>query len=530
MDLGKLMSMWEESKREVEESANENNDAEYSNSHWLDEKAENVNQELKHLKHRIKQYKYREEDLEDELGELSNKNEQLENQIEKIGKQLSDALELLKNKDNIENEFENKTNASDILIQKLRKNNEELSKQVDSLLEREVMCNNAENVSDANHSDARKVPSNEDIEELMREIEHLRDGNKEKKDLIIKLSEENEIATEKLKLKEIDNENRTAVNFQNSAKSLHEELCLSADGDIFDQFTCNLCGKSFGNISDLKKHERIDHEKKHFEKTLAMVEKANLKMQVHINKSILKLKEKEDGERYMCYCRSRCRIFHKKHNWSKPKSIELIARLDNVGMTAQIATIANANLLSCNKCEMTFKKMSKLKEHTEVHQKQLIVNNTQGNETRVILDADIITKNDDEISHQVRINNESENSGAKPKVYNCDVCENSFNRLCELKEHVNQMHISRRETAKGLENFIENKEVETPEYDSKDTDAKENLPSTKSKSFDQTKKYIGDILNLCSVCFLSFKTEEELSQHISKHRASVNLPSILKKV
>jgi hypothetical protein len=43
---------------------------------------------------------------------------------------------------------------------------------------------------------------NEEIEELLREIEHLRFKNEEKKDLIVELSEENEIALEKLQLKE----------------------------------------------------------------------------------------------------------------------------------------------------------------------------------------------------------------------------------------------------------------------------------------------------------------------------------------
>ena len=61
MDLGKLMSMWEESKREVEESRNENAEAEISKSHFLNENSDDVNQEMQHLKQRIKQYKYRED-------------------------------------------------------------------------------------------------------------------------------------------------------------------------------------------------------------------------------------------------------------------------------------------------------------------------------------------------------------------------------------------------------------------------------------------------------------------------------------
>ena len=39
---------------------------------------------------------------------------------------------------------------------------------------------------------------NKEVEELLREIEHLRCENEEKKDLIDKLSEEKEIALEKL--------------------------------------------------------------------------------------------------------------------------------------------------------------------------------------------------------------------------------------------------------------------------------------------------------------------------------------------
>ena len=510
MDLGKLMSMWEESKREVEESRNENAEAEISKSHFLNENSDDVNQEMQHLKQRIKQYKYREEDLEDELGELSYKNEQLEFQVEKIGKRLKDAEELLNKKEDIEKEYEEKTYSSDILVQKLRKENEELSKKVDNLLETEVMRNNVEKVSDTNHSYASKVPSNEDIEELVREIEDLRDKNEEKKGTIIKLSEEYEIAMEKLKLKEIDNKNQTTVIFQNNSKSLYEELCMSDQGNIFNKFTCNLCGKSFGNISDLKKHKRIKHEKKDLETTLAMVEKANWEMQVHISKSILKLKEKEEGERHMCYCRSRCRIFHKKHNWSKPKSHELIDRLNDVGMTAQ--KVANANLLSCKLCDRTFSKMCEVREHTESHHPP-IENKTPGIESGNLKD-----KSEDTANGKIMV-------GAKPKVYNCELCDNVFNRLCAMKEHLDKMHHSRRDSSERLANLIENKEVETPEYKItlEDTDGKEDLPCTENESYDETK-------NLCSVCLLSFETPEELIQHESNHKVNTTLPSILKKV
>ena len=59
MDLGKLMSMWEESKREVEEysencNMNENFDEEFLKSRRFEEKDDEVNQELKYLKEKIK--------------------------------------------------------------------------------------------------------------------------------------------------------------------------------------------------------------------------------------------------------------------------------------------------------------------------------------------------------------------------------------------------------------------------------------------------------------------------------------------
>ena len=236
--------MWEESKREVEEATenqfeNMNRDARVDH-HRLEER-DDMNQEIKFLKDKIKNLKYREEDMEDEIGDLEYKNENLEKGLHNLQKELSDVHKALEEKTKIENELEEHKRTSDTPIKQLHKENEALGQKMKSLHERPNMQISEKEVDNKNHSGAKESHLTEEVEELLREIEQLRGKNEEKKDLIVKLSEEKEIALEKLQLKK-ETLKKTLV-----SKSLHEELCMSLEENIFSKFKYNSCEKLFGN-------------------------------------------------------------------------------------------------------------------------------------------------------------------------------------------------------------------------------------------------------------------------------------------
>ena len=106
-------------------------------------------------------------------------------------------------------------------------------------------------------------------------------------------------------------------------------------------------------------------------------------------------------------------------------------------------------------------------------------------------------------------------TGTIQKSYSCKICDNIFNRVCDLKMHQENVHRINKE---NTEEFQESNDVLMTEDDS--------ISSKDSKS-DDVESIDRCVQNLCYICLLSFNTEHNLKEHIQKHSTVKVLPSIL---
>ena len=95
---------------------------------------------------------------------------------------------------------------------------------------------------------------------------------------------------------------------------------------------CKPCGISFTDAKDLKRHVTVVHERKR--KMQRLLNKQN-EMILNINhqktllyKDILKLKEKENIDKFQCKCRGFCRINHSRYSWVKSHSGVILSRIE----------------------------------------------------------------------------------------------------------------------------------------------------------------------------------------------------------
>ena len=88
-----------------------------------------------------------------------------------------------------------------------------------------------------------------------------------------------------------------------------------------------------------------------------------------------------------------------------------------------------------------------------------------------------------------------------PKPYSCDICNLAFETLTNFNNHNENSHIPD-------ESHDEPPINEDDDHTEKDSNKQQN------KEMENVDRVIK---NLCTTCLLSFKTETELKQHISKH-------------
>ena len=211
-------------------------------------------------------------------------------------------------------------------------------------------------------------------------------------------------------------------------------------------------------------------------------------MKLRISKSIIKLKEKEQNEGHYCLCKTKCRIFHHKHNWSRPKSLDILNDLEKIEQEQKNLR----KTFPCKLCSDTFADNCDLIVHIEKSHTQ-IQPNKSGTETAESQSAnDVINSVVDAANIISEVSDEKDigtNIGTKPKQYSCEICDSIFVRQGDLEKHHETEHDSK-QNAHGPNVLIK---------------------------------------NLCDVCLISFQNEEELQQHTAKHSGNIKLQSILKK-
>ena len=92
-DQSKLMKMWAESRKEVEDEEQVERYKRDASKDTRRHNDEDLDQEIKFLKNKIKHLNYREEDMEDTIGDLEYKNEKLEKEIYNMEKEYRDVQE-----------------------------------------------------------------------------------------------------------------------------------------------------------------------------------------------------------------------------------------------------------------------------------------------------------------------------------------------------------------------------------------------------------------------------------------------------
>ena len=209
------------------------------------------------------------------------------------------------------------------------------------------------------------------------EVEHLENMNKEKKYLIMKLTEESEAFKEKLNQSEMDIE-KLRVNSQrvecpeaNDPLNLFEELENVPENIHFiSKFSCETCKKSFANKLTLEKHKKKCMNNNCWSQKISELQLEIFGQRTNLAKQIGGIKENEIHEQYSCNsnCSAGCRIFHQKHNYVKSVAKRMFEKLNQIRI--------NEN--RCEQCEKSFCRLEDLEKHIKtahtVHQcEELII-------------------------------------------------------------------------------------------------------------------------------------------------------------
>ena len=504
--------MWEQSRREVEECyENVDKDTRGDDQHHLGSKTsdereliiDDMKDEVSYLRRKLKESKYREEDLEDEIGDVTYKKEKLELEMDKVVQELTAVKKLLTEKKSIEKENNEVKETSDNFIDKLKRQNANFEVRIDEMkkLAKQQEDEILELKKDISENKAKEdISSRDEVESLEKEIQHLRVINDEKKNILLKVTEENETVTERLKQIEIENE-KLKISQENDkvcSISLFEELemCMISRNDL----KCEFCNQTFTNENTLEEHVKSSHKKNFKEKQLNELKTRVLKQRNAVILRISKIKVEEIKEASSCKktCTVGCKIWHTKHNWNKSMADDFLAQVEEIGTA--YPDDCNRTSFTCDHCKDVFQSYCDLRDHAQKthHLKKANVFEIEDNA--------VDTKNYSEIDLDQQVEIEPQLPQDIEHIP-CEYCEKTFKSVTGLNEHVRIIHIESEERNIHVDegSFIQDLSLEN---------------TSKEMSFPR---------NLCNICMLSFPCEEDLNRHIRIHPRNLSQSSILKK-
>ena len=147
-----------------------------------------------------------------------------------------------------------------------------------------------------------------------------------------------------MKLRKLKKKNLQTDTLELEEKNLQTDALMLEDKILQTHsvnMQCDPCGETFERRKRNNHHQQKKHEEmRKIERELEI--KINLQ-RMQLTSDIMKLKDEEDSARGMCMCKTFCRIFHKKHNWYRSTSQELVNKLENL-----------QSCYSCNLCDKTF--------------------------------------------------------------------------------------------------------------------------------------------------------------------------------
>ena len=144
-------------------------------------------------------------------------------------------------------------------------------------------------------------------------------------------------------------------------KELNQEECKSIGSDLGISNPCSLnvsiesdlCNYEFlkRSISENHiQHKEADEQKILYFKMKEVESKKSITgMKFNLLMSAYDLREKESVERHICTFRSYCRIFHKKHNYTKSVGTEVLEKLKSLNL--------------CEPCDEVFLVVVDVKNH-----------------------------------------------------------------------------------------------------------------------------------------------------------------------
>lgn len=285
--------------------------------------------------------------------------------------------ELMKMNQNLENQnigLEMEVKASHKIIERMKAEHENFKKGknvADKVIKnlQEKLTLQSKDIFDAKKISEENEKLNFEKETLEKEVMEIQKQNNSKEDNLKEMMTEMKILEDKLSsLKEKKTEDKNfqtdtfehkEVNLQTDALMVDEKNLQTDEKDEMQLFVetntvgiqCDPCGDSFVETSNINNHLQNNHEDL---KTKMKILKAELESKLNLQRmkiasDILLIKEKEHSESEICTCRSYCRIFHKKHNWKRSASQNIVKKLKN--------------LYSCNLCDKTFLDVANLNLH-----------------------------------------------------------------------------------------------------------------------------------------------------------------------
>ena len=255
---------------------------------------------------------------------------------------------------------------------------------------------------------------------------------------------------------------------ENEELSIHQEILLSSFCEF--TFACDQCEKIFSTTKDLKEHESMSHEFQSVEN--------NCNEEIYTEKNISKLQEQISNQRE-----------------------DLIKQIFKVKET-EINQKYSCNSSCQPGCKIFHQKHNWIKTESDKLFDRL-------NKTRVI------------------------------EKFRCQVCDDqSFGKYSELQKHIKLLHteVQNEKSVKGLTEL--EKHLKTVDRDDERKQTSDGLDIFMLKSGSELNKVENCDIRLiaedstqflCRVCFLSFKTEDELKKHLPRHETCRRAPSILKK-
>jgi predicted RNase H-like nuclease (RuvC/YqgF family) len=238
------------------------------------------------------------------------------------------------------------------------------------------------------------VDEQEEIQNLVKDIEHLRVINEEKEHEIKNISRRNE----KLKV-QLDDLNNAK---KEEPKCLDDELGLN----FSRKFACKECENKFASLHLLRSHVKIDHGSNDqisiMKIRLHKLEMQILEQKLDVTIKVSQLKEAEET----CNCAGWCAINHHKHSWKKSSSKELHIKFQ------KLIFVENH---TCNICEINVASLSHWEKHMKVHEEEHILE----------------TNN--------RVTNLSKTEGAI-SFHECESCEENFSSAGDFIFHIQNNH------------------------------------------------------------------------------------------